>query len=145
VSYSVDVNVLLYASNRASPRHGRANRFLEERAADPDLFCLTFLTVMSYLRMATHPRIFATPLTPAEAMANVDALLGLPRARVLSEGEGFMDVYRAVTAGSPARGNAVPDAHLASLLRLHGVRTLYTVDRDFRRFPFLDVRDPFEE
>ena len=41
------------------------------------------------------------------------------------------------------RGNLVPDAHLASLLRQHGVRTLYTVDRDFRRFPFLDVRDPF--
>jgi hypothetical protein len=145
LSYSIDVNLLLYASNRASPRQERAKRFLEERAADPDLFCLTFLTVMSYLRMATHPRIFATPLSPAEAMANVDALLGLPRVRVLSEGEGFLDVYREVTTGSPARGNAVPDAHLASLLRQHGVRTLYTVDRDFRRFPFLDVRDPFEE
>jgi uncharacterized protein len=144
VSYSVDVNVLLYASDGASPRHKKAKRFLEERARDPDLFCLGFLTVMSYLRMATHPRIFATPLSPAEAMANVDSLLGLPRVRVLSEGEGFLDVYREVTAGSHARGNDVPDAHLASLLRQHGVRTLYTVDRDFRRFPFLDVRDPLE-
>jgi toxin-antitoxin system PIN domain toxin len=97
------------------------------------------------LRIATHPRIFATPLSAAEAAANVDALLGLPRVCVLSEGEGFMDVYREVTAGSPARGNAVPDAHLASILRQHGVLTLYTVDRDFRRFPFLDVRDPFEK
>lgn len=144
MSYSIDVNVLLYASNRASPRHERAKRFLDERAADPDLFCLTLLTAMSYLRMATHPRIFQAPLTPAEALTNVDSLLGLPRARVLSEGEGFLDVYRDVTAGAPIRGNLVPDAHLASLLRQHGVRTLYTVDRDLRRFPFLDVRDPFE-
>jgi predicted nucleic acid-binding protein len=37
----------------------------------------------------------------------------------------------------------VPDAHLAALLRQHGIRTLYTNDTDFRRFAFLDVRDPF--
>jgi predicted nucleic acid-binding protein len=32
---------------------------------------------------------------------------------------------------------------LAALLRQHGVKTLYTHDRDFPKFPFLDVRDPF--
>ena len=47
-----------------------------------------------------------------------------------------------VTAGAPTRGNLVPDAHLAALLRHHGVRTLYTHDRDFRKVPFLVVRDP---
>jgi predicted nucleic acid-binding protein len=73
----------------------------------------------------------------------VDALVRLPRVRVLAEADGFLDVYRDVTASAPVRGNLVPDAHLASLLLQHGVRTLYTVDRDFRRFPFLDVRDPF--
>jgi len=143
VSYSVDVNVLLYASDRASPRHADARRFVEDRPSDPDLFCLTWLTLMSYLRIATHPRIFSAPLSPAEATGNVQALLGLPRVRVLSEGDGFLDVYRDVTKDLAARGNVVPDAHLASLLRQHGVGTLYTADRDFLRFPFLSVRDPF--
>ena len=41
------------------------------------------------------------------------------------------------------RGNLVPDAHLAALLKQHGVRTLFTRDADFRKFRFLDVRDPF--
>jgi hypothetical protein len=36
----------------------------------------------------------------------------------------------------------VPDAHLAALLRQHGVKKLYTHDRDFLKFSFLDVRDP---
>ena len=35
------------------------------------------------------------------------------------------------------------DTHLAALLRQHGIRTLYTNDSDFRRFSFLDVRNPF--
>jgi predicted nucleic acid-binding protein len=41
------------------------------------------------------------------------------------------------------RGNGVPDAHLAALLRQHGVRMLYTADADCRRFAFLEVRNPF--
>jgi predicted nucleic acid-binding protein len=44
----------------------------------------------------------------------------------------------------PVRGNLVPDAHLAALLRQHGVTTLYTNDVDFRKFTFLTVVNPFE-
>ncbi len=143
MSYAVDVNVFLYASDQTSPRHVAALRFLEARAADPDLFTVAWSTLMSYLRIATHPRIFAHPLSPAEALANIGALLNLPRVRVLSEAEGFLDVYRDVTVSFPVRGNLVPDAHLVALLRQHGVRRLYTTDADFRKFPFLDVQDPF--
>ena len=143
MSFSCDVNVLLYASDAASPVHEQARRFVEREAAGGDLWCLAWPTVMSYLRIATHPRIFASPLTPAEALGNVEALAGLPHVRLLSEEQGFLDVYREVTGAFPVRGNLVPDAHLAGLLKQHGVRTLFTRDGDFRKFDFLDVRDPF--
>ena len=143
MSFSCDVNILLYASDAASPVHAPARRFLEHTAAGGDLMCLGWPTVMAYLRMATHPRIFTAPLTPAEALRNVEALAGLPHVRLLGEEPGFLDVYRKVTGSFPVRGNLVPDAHLASLLRQHGVRTLFTRDTDFRKFDFLDVRDPF--
>lgn len=68
----------------------------------------------------------------------------LPRVRMLSEGEGFLEIYREVTARFPVRDNLVPDAHLAALLPQHGVRRLYTVDRYFRKFDFVEVADPFE-
>ena len=142
MSYAVDANLLLYASDRGSPRHAAALGFLQARPSDPDIFCLAWITLMAYLRVATHPRIFSQPLSPAEALTNVGGLLGLPRVRVLSEGDGFLEVYRQVTDGTAIRGNLVPDAHLAALLRQHGVRTLYTADAAFRRFRFLDVRDP---
>lgn len=41
------------------------------------------------------------------------------------------------------RGNLVPDAHLATILFQHGVRTLDSNDRDFKKFPLLDVPAPF--
>jgi toxin-antitoxin system PIN domain toxin len=142
VSFSLDVNVLLYASDAASPVHAAARRFLDQAAAGGDLLCLCWPTVMSYLRMSTHPRIFAAPLTPAEALGNVEALTGLPHVRLLAEEPGFLDVYREVTGAFPVRGNLVPDAHLAALLKQHGVRRLFTRDADFRKFDFLDLRDP---
>lgn len=139
----MDVNLLLYASDTSSPRQPEAVRFLQQRVSDPDLFCIAWSTLMAYLRIATHPRIFARPLAPAEALRNIESLLGLPRVRVLSEREDFLETYHAVTDSLMVRGNLVPDAHLVTLLRQHGVPRLYTADRDFRKFDFLEVIDPF--
>jgi toxin-antitoxin system PIN domain toxin len=143
MSYALDVNVLLYASDRASDRHDRARQFLESCAARPEVLCLTWPTLMSYLRIATHPRIFSSPLAPDEAFGNITTLLALPHARAISELEGFVDAYRHVAGTVIVRGNLVPDAHVATILFQHGVRTLYSNDRDFRKFESLDVRDPF--
>ena len=135
--------MLLYASDRSSDRHERARRFIEACAAGPEILCLTWPTLMAYLRIATHPRIFVAPLSPDEALGNVAALVGLPHVRVVSEQEGFLDAYKRIAGHLPVRGNLVPDAHVAAILLQHGVRTLYTNDRDFRKFESLDARDPF--
>ena len=142
MSYSLDVNLLLYASDIASPFHAEARSFLESCMSRHDILYLSWPTIMSYLRMATHPSIFDEPLTQEEAMANVEALLNLPQCRCLAEEDGFWETWRATTGEVSVHGNLVPDAHLAALLRFHGVRRLYTHDRDFRRFDFIDVRDP---
>ncbi|MGE0043343.1 MAG: TA system VapC family ribonuclease toxin [Vicinamibacterales bacterium] len=143
MSYSLDANVLLFASDRTCDRHRAAREFLDSCATSPEVLCVTWPTLMAYLRIATHPRIFAAPLAPEEAWANVKALLALPHARAVSEQDGFMDAYLHVTAGTTVRGNLVPDAHVAAILFQNGVRTLYSNDRDFRKFESLDVRDPF--
>jgi hypothetical protein len=145
VSYSLDVNLLLYASDRSSGRYDAARKFLDAAVANPEPFYLAWMTLMAYLRMATHPGIFAAPLTPAEAFGNVGALLALPHVRAVSELDGFVDAYAHVTSGLVVRGNLVPDAHLATILFQHGVRTLHSSDRDFLKFPTLEVRDPFAE
>jgi uncharacterized protein len=143
MSFALDVNILLYASDTNSPFFKQAKTFISDCITKRDLFYLGWPTVMGYLRIATHAAIFEHPLSPEEAKANMESLLNLPHVRVLSEEEGFWEIYREVTAEIPTRGNLVPDSHLAALLRQHGVKTIYTRDRDFLKFPFLDVQDPF--
>ena len=110
----------------------------------PEVFYVAWLTLTSYLRLVTHPRILHNPLTAEQAQRNIEALLSVPHCRTLSEQEGFWSVYLECTRRLPVRGNAVPDAHLAAILKQNGVTRLYTSDRDFRRFDFLKVIDPIQ-
>jgi toxin-antitoxin system PIN domain toxin len=142
VSSTVDANVLIYASNTADPLHDRAVELVRGLAAGPELVYLFWPTLMGYLRIVTHPAILPRPLAPTTAMRNVEALLDRPHVRAPGEGDGFWPFFRATT-GERARGDDVPDAHLAGLMRQHGVRVIYTRDRDFRRFDGIDARDPF--
>ena len=44
---------------------------------------------------------------------------------------------------SGVSGNLVHDAHIAALYLEHGVTEFVTGDRDFHRFPGIQVVDPF--
>jgi uncharacterized protein len=144
VSYSLDANLLLYATDEASEWHGGAKAFLKGCARDPDILCLTWPVLMAYQRIATHPAIFVKPLPPGVAWENVMNLISLPRARVITETDSFPSDYARVTGETPVHGNLVPDAHIATILMEHGVRKIYSSDRDFRKFDFLEAVNPLK-
>lgn len=142
MSYSIDANILIYAANADAPEHGAALSFLQGRAKDPDLLCMTWPAIMAFQRIATHPSIFANPLSPQQAWRNVTNLLALPRCRCLSEEPSFAEDYAVYSASMRIRGNLVPDAHIATILRQHGVKRIYTADADFRKFDDLEAVNP---
>ena len=144
MSYSVDVNLLVFASNEAAPERVKALDFLKSREEDPDLFCLTWPVLCGYQRIVTHPSIFRNPLDPLRAWANVRSLLAWPRVRVVGEEESFAADFAQITEKLTVRGNGVSDAHIATLLRQHGVNRIYSADADFRKFAFLEVINPLE-
>jgi len=143
MSVTVDVNVLLYASDVASPRHERARQVVERIAAGPDLAYLFWPTIMAYLRIATHPAIFDRPLALGDATGNIEALISRPHVLTPGEQDAFWTTYRSVVDDASPTGNLVPDAHLVALMRQHDVGTIWTHDRDFRRFGAINVSDPF--
>jgi toxin-antitoxin system PIN domain toxin len=142
MSATVDTNVLVYAAGDESDVGVAAYELIERLARGPELFFLFWPALMGFLRIATHPGISANPLSPREALGSVRSLLDRPHVRTPGEGAGFLRVYES-TVPEVTRGGQVPDAHLAALMRQHGVRTIYTRDRDFRRFDGIAVEDPF--
>lgn len=143
MSVTVDANVLIYASNEAEPVHEPARLLVERLAAGPEILYLFWPTIMGYLRIVTHPSVLPRPLSPKDAVSNVEALIAQAHVRTPGEAEGFWELYLA-TRNDADRGNDVPDGHLAALMRQHGVGTIYTRDRDFRRFDGITAEDPFQ-
>lgn len=141
MSVTIDTNVLVYAANEDDPAHQRSRELVERLAAGPTILYLFWPALLGYVRIVTHLGILPTPLSPRLAMRNVEHLIRLPHVRVPGELPGFWAHYRFASA-ERARGDDVPDAHLAALMRQHGVGVIYTRDQDFRRFDWIESRDP---
>lgn len=145
MSETIDVNILVYASNTEASEHDRAVALVGHLSAGPGLVVLFWPTIFGYLRLATHPSVFATPLSPEVAMANLESLLERPHIRTAGEGDNFWSIYRRVAAEVSPRGNLVPDAQLATLMVEHGVSTIWSRDRDLRKFDGIKALDPFAD
>ena len=73
----------------------------------------------------------------------IDALFAAPRLGILVETDRHRHVATEMFAEVPGiTGNLLFDAHTAILMRENGIRTIYTRDTDFNRFPFLDTVYP---
>jgi toxin-antitoxin system PIN domain toxin len=144
LSYTLDANILLYAANGASPLHKRSLEIVTRAGEGPEIVYLFWPTIMAYLRIATHPAIFPRPLSPAEAIGDIELLMGRSHIQILGEQDRFWTRFCGVAADTRPKGNFVADAHLAALMLENGVRTIWTHDRDFRMFPNIEVIDPFE-
>lgn len=142
MSATVDANMLVYASNRGDPVHAQARQLVQFLAAGPDLLYLFWPVVLGYVRIVSHSAILPRPLSPRDAAGNVDALLRRGHVRGLGEVEGFWELFRS-TSRDQARGNEVPDAHVVTLMRQHGVRRIYSRDVGLRRYADIEVVDPF--
>jgi hypothetical protein len=143
VSETFDVNVLVYATHRGSPFHNKAKALVERFVSGPDIIYLLWPVALSYLRIVTHPTLLDAPLAPTAAADNIEQFISQPHVRQVGEVEGFWPVYRRVAAAVEPKGNLVPDAHLVALMRQHGIATIWSHDRDFRKFEGITVRDPF--
>lgn len=97
--------------------------------------------LLGFLRVATSPRVFPTPLTPEQAVAVVDGWLARPGVRVLEAAEEHWRILKAILDDTGMAGNLVTDAHLAALAIEHGCE-LCSTDGDFARFTRLRWVNP---
>lgn len=141
--FAVDTNLLIYAHFELYPQHDKARGFCEQLLSSTEDWCFAWQVVYEYVRITTHPSIHKTPLTIAQALADMGPYLAAERAHVLTHTKQHAPILEAVAGMVPtARGNFIHDVHYAALLREHGVARIYTADSDFKKFQFLEVIDP---
>ena len=139
----VDANLLLYAYDPDSREHEASRRWLEEALSGRELVRFAWLTLWTFIRLSTNPRVFVHPLSAAEAHAIVASWLQQPNAGVLEPGDRHLELLSGLLTDGQASGPLVMDAALAAIAVEHGA-TLCSTDRDFARFAALDWRNPIE-
>jgi toxin-antitoxin system PIN domain toxin len=138
---AVDTNILVYAHREDSHFHPAASRRLRELAEGRATWAIPWPCVHEFLAIVTHPRIYAPPTPLVRALEQVDAWLGSPSLTLLAETTGYWAVLQSLLDKRVA-GPQVHDARVAALCRQHGVRQLWSADRDFSRFAGLSVVNP---
>jgi toxin-antitoxin system PIN domain toxin len=139
-----DVNVLVIAHRRDQADHGPVRAWLEEQVNSDRPFALADIAVAGFLRIVTNPRIYGRPTPVSKAVAFVDGLVRQPTWVPVSAGPRHWPLFRELLRKADARGNLVPDAHLAAVAMEHGA-TVATRDRGFARFPGLRWLDPVDD
>lgn len=129
----VDANILLYAVAKQAPHHDRAAAWLAEALGGRSRVGLPWQTIGAFVRITTHPRITAPPLTIDEAQAVVDGWLASPAVWVPDATERTWRIFADLARRHHITGNLVPDAQLAALAIEHGVAVV-SADTDFARF-----------
>jgi uncharacterized protein len=139
---ALDTNILVYAHREDSPFHKAAFRRVAELAEGPGVWAIPWLCLQEFLAIVTHPRIYAPPTPLPRALDQVDAWLESPTLTLLTESAAHWPTLRGLLSDGRITGAQVHDARVAALCRQHGVRELWSADRDFSRFNALAVVNP---
>jgi toxin-antitoxin system PIN domain toxin len=137
----VDANILLYAYDSDSTRHAACRDWLEVVFNDEEMIALPWQTILAFVRIATNSRAVRRPLTGPDACDIVGSWLERQNVVVLDAGERFWEIFQGLMGEAQVSGPLVTDTALAALALEHGA-TLYSTDRDFRRFRGLKLLDP---
>lgn len=139
---AVDTNVLVYAHRKDSPFHEESTAAVRSLAEGRRAWAIPWPCVHEFYAIATHPRIYDPPSSPAEAIHQLSAWSASPTLRFIGERSEHLTRLVDLIRAADLRGPKVHDARIAAICLEHGIDHLVTIDRDFTRFPRLATRSP---
>ena len=139
---AVDTNILIYAHREDSALHDAAYARVGELAEGRAPWAIPWPCIHEFLAIVTHPRVYAPPTPLPSAIDQVEAWLESPTLNLLTETPDYWAELRPTLEQGRVSGPIVHDARVAAICRAHGVRELWTTDRDFSRFPSVTIRNP---
>ena len=137
----VDVNLLVYAHNRAAPLHDRARAWWTELVNRQRRVGLAWAVAFGFVRLVTHPAVLTNPLTPLEATTRVMSWLEQPEVRIIEPGPRHLSIVKDLFRTTGVGGNLTTDTHLAAIA-IELQAELHSNDSDFSRFPGLRWVNP---
>ncbi|MBI4062418.1 PIN domain-containing protein [Candidatus Gottesmanbacteria bacterium] len=135
----IDTNLIIYAINRASPKHKRAKQFLVQNQHN---LAVADQNILEALRVLTHPK-FSRPMTFFQAAKAVDGIT--LAAKIVAPTEETLPIARALMDTYTRAENRVFDAYLVATMLSHDIQEIATDnERDFIMYKEIAVINPFK-
>ncbi len=129
----LDANVLIFAVDEASAHHDASHAWLEAALNGDERLALPWQTIGAFVRITTHPRLSARPLTAEAAWGFVRDWLDAASTWVPPATERTAAILGELLVETRVTGNLVTDAQLAAIAIEHGIAVV-SADTDFVRF-----------
>jgi uncharacterized protein len=136
-----DINLLVYAHNRAATQHEKTLRWWEGVMTSERALGLPWAVTLGFVRLVTHPAVLVSPLSPQDALARVRAWLERSHVTILEPGPRHLDLLEQLFEATNLGANLTTDTHLAAIAIEHQAE-LCSNDTDFARFPGLRWTNP---
>jgi toxin-antitoxin system PIN domain toxin len=139
---AVDTNVLIYAHRAESQWFTAAAGAIERLASRLDPWAIPWPCIHEFLAVVTNPRVFKPPTPLRVALKQVEIWRESPSLRMIGEMQEHWHELSAILSAGKIVGGAVHDARIAAMCREHGVRELWSMDRDFSRIAGIKCVNP---
>lgn len=140
---AIDTNILVYAHRRDSDFHVAAAEKMRRLAEGRSAWAIPWPCIHEFFAITTHQKIYDPPSTREQAITQLEAWFAAPTLSLLGETTGYWGELKRLLVSGKVTGLMVHDARIAALCLAHGVRELWSADRDFGRFDsILPVRNP---
>jgi toxin-antitoxin system PIN domain toxin len=139
---AIDTNILVYSHRAESPFHEIAFQRIAELAAGIATWAIPWPCLHEFIAVVTNKRIYVPATSLERACEQVEAWLESPSLVVLAESTTHWRTLRTMLEEGGASGAQVHDARIAAICRQHGVREIWSADRDFGRFKNISIVNP---
>lgn len=138
---AVDANLLIYASVKTVPQHEASHRWLDRQLNESPKVGLPWASLLAFVRLVSHPKIFSAALSVKDAWKQVEAWLSWPAVWVPVPTARHSEILGSLLRVPGMTSKSVPDAHLAALAIEHDL-TLFTSDGGYSKFAGLRWEKP---
>jgi predicted nucleic acid-binding protein len=136
----IDSKILIYAINKSSPKHIRAQNFLQNNRNHLEV---VHQNNFETIRVLTHPK-FAKPMTIDNAIKAVETIIDV--CTIISPDYRTHRITLELIQKYSLTSDQVFDAYLVATAMSNGITILVTDNvRDLQKFTDLTITNPFKE
>lgn len=139
---ALDTNLLVHAHRRDARFHVEASDCVRRLSEGFGAWSICYHNLVEFYGIVSHPKIWGKPSTPTQIEKQICAWTESPSLRILADSGD--DIHNLIDLAKAAKvtGPMIHDARIVACCLANGIHEIWTLDRDFSRFPKLKARNP---